>query len=80
MADTHTAKDLTPDWVLTAIRAAEDGDTVQLPAGTYVWSKGWNTSTWLAMKAITIQGAGIDRTNIIDDTSTAGGDEPFLVR
>ena len=32
------------------------------------------------MKAITIQGAGIDRTNIIDDTSTAGGDEPFLIR
>jgi hypothetical protein len=72
--DTRTAKDLTPDSVLAAIRVAENGDTLQLPAGTSVCSKGWNTSTWLAMKAITIQGAGIDRTNIIDDTNAAGGD------
>src|SRR5262249_20509845 len=73
MAAIHTARDLTPEGVLEAIRAAQDGDTVQLPEGTSVWSKGWNFGAYLPMKAITIAGAGIDKTNIIDDTSTKGG-------
>ena len=79
-AETGTAADLTPTAVCDAIRAAQDGDIVQLPAGTAVWSKGWNTGTWMPMKAITIQGAGIDRTSIIDNTSTSAGDEPFFVK
>ena len=32
------------------------------------------------MKAITIQGAGIDKTIIRDDTSRAAGDEPFEIK
>ncbi len=66
-AETRTAAALTPEAVWEAIDAAKDGDTVQLPAGTAVWSKGWNTGHAAKMKAITIQGAGIDKTVIGDD-------------
>jgi hypothetical protein len=76
-AATRTAAALTPEAVWKAIDAAGDGDTVQLPEGTAVWKRGWNTGHWARMKAITIQGAGIDRTIIRDETSTAAGDEPF---
>jgi len=78
--ETRTAANLTPETVWEAIDAAKDGDTVQLPAGTATWTKGWNTGHWAKMKALTIQGAGIDKTIIRDDTSTASGDEPFVVR
>ncbi len=78
-AETHTAASLTADAVWDAINAAKDGDIVQLPAGTALWTRGWNTGHWAKMKAITIQGAGIDKTIIRDDTSTTAGDEPFVV-
>src|SRR5512137_2122518 len=78
-AETRVAVSLTPAAVREAILAARDGDVVQLPAGTAVWSSGWNTGHWMKMKAITIQGAGIDRTIIRDGTSTASGDEPFWI-
>ena len=64
---------LTPEAVWAAIDAAKDGDTVQLPAGTAVWTKGWNTGHGAKMKAITIQGAGIDKTIIRDASSNTGG-------
>ena len=70
-AETRTAAALTPEAVWEAIDAAKDGDTVQLPAGTAAWSKGWNTGHGAKMKAITIQGAGIDKT-VIRDRSSAG--------
>ena len=54
IADTHTATDLTPEAVWEAIDTAQDGDTVELPAGTADWSKGWNTGRGARMKAITI--------------------------
>jgi len=66
-AETRTAAALTPEAVWEAIDAAKDGDTVVLPAGNAVWSKGWNTGHGAKMKAITIQGAGIDKTVIGDD-------------
>jgi hypothetical protein len=66
-AETRTATSLTPEAVWEAINAAKDGDTVELPAGTAVWSKGWNTGHGAKMKAITIQGAGIDKTIICDN-------------
>ncbi len=78
-AETRTTAALTPEAVWEAIDSAQDGDTVQLPAGTAVWKKGWNTGHWAKMKAITIQGAGIDKTIIRDDTSRDSGDEPFVV-
>jgi hypothetical protein len=76
-AETRMAAALTPEAVWDAINAAKDGDIVQLPEGTAVWKNGWNTRHWAKMKAITIQGAGIDKTIIRDETSTASGDEPF---
>lgn len=76
-AETRTAAALTPEAVWDAINAAKDGDIVQLPEGTAAWKSGWNTKHWAKMKAITIQGAGIDKTIIRDETSTAAGDEPF---
>jgi len=66
-AETRTAAALTPEAVREAIDAAKDGDTVQLPGGTAVWSKGWNTGHGAKMKAITIRGAGIDKTTIEDN-------------
>ncbi len=60
-AETRTAAALTPEAVWEAIDAAKDGDTVQLPEGTAVWSKGWNSGHGAKMKAITIQGAGSTR-------------------
>jgi len=72
-AETRTAADLTPEAVGKAIDAAEDGDIVQLPAGTAVWSKrGWHTGHSPRVKAITIRGAGIDKTIITVDKSKSG--------
>ena len=66
-AETRTATGLTPEAVWEAIDAAKDGDTVQLPAGRAVWTCGWNTGHWAKMKAITIRGAGMDKTVIRDN-------------
>ncbi|MHB1035948.1 MAG: hypothetical protein ACYC35_15200 [Pirellulales bacterium] len=79
-AETRLAAALTPEAVWDAINAAKDGDIVQLPEGTALWKKGWNTNHWAKFKAITIQGAGIDKTIIRDGTSTASGDEPFDIK
>jgi hypothetical protein len=77
-AETRTAADLTPEAVWAAIESAQDGDTVQLPAGKAVWEKGWNTGHGAPMKAITIQGAGIDKT-IIEDGRPEPGGAPFSI-
>lgn len=79
-AEVRVATALTPEAVWEAISAASDGDIVQLPEGVAVWKRGWNTGRWAKMKAITIQGAGIDKTIIRDETSTAAGDEPFEIK
>lgn len=75
-AETRTAAGLTPEAVWEAIDAAKDGDTVLLPAGTADWSKGWNSNRGAKMKAITIQGAGMDKT-IICDRRSRGYFVPF---
>ena len=78
-AETRTTASLTPQAVWEAINAAKDGDTVLLPEGTAVWTKGWNSGHGAKMKAIIIQGAGMDKTVIRTDTTTAGGDKSFVV-
>ncbi len=78
--ETRVAAALTPQAVWEAVDAAKDGDVVQLPEGTATWEHGWNTGHSAKMKALTIQGAGIDKTIIRDDTSTASGDKPFEIR
>jgi hypothetical protein len=79
-AETRTAAALTPKAVWDAINEAREGDVVVLPEGTAAWKNGWNTGHSAQMKAITIQGAGIDKTIIRDETSTAAGDEPFDIK
>ena len=72
-AETRRAAALTPEAVGKAIDAAKEGDIVQLPAGTAIWSKkGWHTGHSPKVKAITIQGAGIDQTIITVDKSRSG--------
>jgi len=77
-AETHTAAGLTPEAVWEVIDAAKDDDTVQLPAGRAVWTNGLTTGRSAKMKAITIQGAGIDKTIICDGRSDPGG-PPFVL-
>ncbi len=72
-SETRTAADLTPEAVGKAINTAQDGDTVQLPAGTAIWSKKtWNSGHSPKVKAITIRGAGIYQTIITIDKSQSG--------
>jgi hypothetical protein len=52
--------------VQNAINAANDGDTITIPAGTCSWATGITIS-----KAITLQGAGIGATIIRDGASPA---------
>jgi hypothetical protein len=67
-AKTITAVSLAPQAVWKAIDVAKNGDTVQLPAGRADWTEGWN-SHGARMKAIIIQGAGMDKTLIRDHRS-----------
>jgi hypothetical protein len=78
-AETRRAAALTPEAVWAAINAAKDGDIVQLPEGTAVWNRGWNANRGAKMKAITIRGAGIDKTIIRDAAGTGPGDKPFVI-
>ncbi len=78
-AETRSAAGLTPEAVWEAIDAAKDGDTVELPEGTAVWKSGWNAGRWAKMKAITIQGAGIDKTVIRTDTTRNPGEKAFVI-
>lgn len=52
--------------VSSAVRTAVDGDIVSVPAGNCSWPSGLTIS-----RAITLQGAGIGRTLIINDNTTA---------
>ncbi len=73
----NAAADLTPEAAWEAIDAARDGDTVELPAGTADWSKGWNTGRGAKMKVVTIRGAGMGKTIIRDHRSQRGSNVPF---
>jgi len=60
-AATITASSCSRDDVEAAIRAARDGDTVTIPAGTCTWTAGVAITT-----PIVLMGAGPDATIIID--------------
>ncbi len=78
-ADIITAASCSQTDVQAAIDSAKDGDTVMVPAGTATWTKTgdskpavqvgkqltWNPPTFES-KAITLYGAGVDTTIIID--------------
>ncbi|MBN1421992.1 MAG: hypothetical protein JXP34_24680 [Planctomycetes bacterium] len=70
------AKSGSRDDVQAAIDAAKDGDTVRIPAGTFTWTKAVRIGadkdlggkwTIVGQKHLTIEGAGIDRTIIVDE-------------
>src|SRR2546427_11574810 len=61
-AATITAASCSRTDVGHAVTSAVDGDTVQIPAGTCSWTSQLNISA-----AITLIGAGIDQTVILDD-------------
>lgn len=75
-AATITAATGNADDVQAALDAAQDGDIVQVPAGTYAWSKAvkLGVTNWVGGKAVatgqkhlTLQGAGIDQTIIVNE-------------
>lgn len=62
--------------VRAAVAAAVDGDTVRIPAGTATWIMSSSTEeVRIDKRAITIMGAGIDRTIIKDGSN--GSSTPF---
>ncbi|MBN1676690.1 MAG: hypothetical protein JXR37_36940 [Kiritimatiellae bacterium] len=66
--------------VQAAINAAADGDTVRIPAGSSTWTNAVNLSN----KHITLQGAGMEQTVILDRTTHAirvqgPGGKPFRI-
>jgi len=74
-ANTIQAASCSQADVQAAIDSAIDGDTVLVPAGTCTWTQGVEIST---PKAITIQGAGMDATTIIDNINKlSGGGQVF---
>lgn len=74
---TIKAKSCSQADVQAAIDSAKDGDVIRIPAGTATWTKSVNVGTqtgWtppaFSTKAITLEGAGMDSTFIIDSIPT----------
>ena len=74
-ADTHTAVTLSTADVQAAINASSDGDTVQLPSGTGIWSGAIRMNN----KGITVRGAGMDQTVIINNLGPAFPSFPLYI-
>ena len=72
-AATITAANCTLANVRDAVADASDGDVVVVPAGTCTWS-----STLTITKSITLKGAGIDRTVIIDEVPRSRIDKSLI--
>ena len=75
-AETIKAASCSQDDVQKAIDAATDGDVVEVPAGTATWTTTSATepAVLISEKTITLQGAGVDKTIIIDETGHAWRD------
>lgn len=61
--NTITARSIDRADVADAVASAADGDTVVLPPGVAIWTNG----VTITEKAITIQGAGWDKSIIVDE-------------
>jgi hypothetical protein len=70
---TITASDVDFASVKSAVLKAHDGDTVAIPAGTATWTK-----TLTLNKNISIIGAGIDQTVVIDETPKGKNQNPLF--
>jgi hypothetical protein len=76
-ARTVEAADCSQQEVQKAIDAATDGDTVLVPAGSAIWITSEENRPAVVIsrkgqeKGITLKGAGIGKTVIIDDTGPA---------
>ena len=68
--------------VQAAVDAARDGDTVLVPEGTVTWTTltARTPAVRIADKAVTLRGAGIDGTVVVDGTGQLSGEEPLSVR
>jgi hypothetical protein len=66
-AATITAKSVSLDDVSSAVRSAKDGDTVEVPPGKATWVGGLTITN-----AITLRGAGIGKTIILDNLPVDG--------
>lgn len=75
-AETVRAASCSQEDVQKAINAAQDGDTVVVPAGTATWvtKDGNKPAVLISGKVITLSGAGIDRTVITDGNTAAWKD------
>lgn len=67
-AATRTAASCSRTDVASAVNSASDGDTIVIPAGTCTWT----ANLTITGKILVLQGAGIDRTVIIDGVSKDG--------
>jgi hypothetical protein len=81
------------EHVQAAIDLAKDGDTVLIPAGDWEWKTlsanqpavgvgkqlKWGEEPKYASKSITIKGAGMGKTNIIDKTGTKHRESALLI-
>ena len=68
--------------VQAAVDAAQDGDVVIVPAGTAAWRTlaARTPAVRISGKAITLQGAGIDKSIIVDETGKLSGEYPLGAR
>ena len=65
---TITATNVSSAAVQAAINAAVDGDTVVVPAGNAIWS----SQVTMGGRGITLMGAGLDKTVIVDAMTASG--------
>jgi hypothetical protein len=81
-AATHTAVSCAQADVQAAVNAASTGDVVMVPAGTCTWTTiATNTPAVLVSgKAITVRGAGVGATVILDETGPSFHEDPVVLQ